>query len=312
MKRDQLQPGKARANLWRLNLAFIALVLVAFAVACGAPEPQPTPTATPPPTPTPTATPAPTSALITVGLGDNPQAFIQAIPVSERDCVLQAFGTENLVELVGTGPPSSEDMTKLAGCLSEETARRMTLGHLMIDLGISEQNMTCISAELGDVNSLELTGQVPGEQSMQGQIFVFQVFRAAFNCLSEEAAAEMFGSVAEGGGPGMEQFKCLFESADNETIAKLFAMSGGAGEGAAPPPELLYVITKCGPISGRGEGEGGEGGPPELTPEQQDCVIEAIGETAFSKLFTGQRPPSLEEIAKIEACRVPIGPSPGE
>ncbi len=46
----------------------------------------------------------------------------------------------------------------------------------------------------------------------------------------------------------------------------------------------------------------------ELTPEQQTCVIEAIGETAFSEIFTGQRPPTLEELQKIDACGVPIGP----
>ena len=138
---------------------------------------------------------------------------------------------------------------------------------------------------------------------MQAQTFATQMFRAAFNCLSEEEAAEMFGGVEEGGGPSMEQFKCLFESADDETIAKLFAMGAGAREGAPLPPELLDIITRCGPIPGLGEGSG----PPELTPEQEDCVIEAIGETAFNELFTGQRPPTTEEIQKIEACGVPIG-----
>ena len=114
----------------------------------------------------------------------------------------------------------------------------------------------------------------------------------------------MFGGVEEGGGPGVEQFKCLFESADDETIAKLFAMGAGAIEVASLPPELLDIITRCGPIPGPSEGSG----PPELTPEQQNCVIEAIGETAFSELFTGQRPPTGEELQKIEACAVPIGP----
>ena len=145
---------------------------------------------------------------------------------------MQAFGTENLLELIGTGPPSSDDIAKLTGCLSEETARRMTLGIMMIELGISEQDITCISAGLRDVNFLGLMAQReqegPGEQGMEAQTFVFQTFRAAFNCLSEEEAAKMFGGVEEGGGPSIEQFKCLFESADDQTIAKLFAMGAGA------------------------------------------------------------------------------------
>ncbi len=308
MKRHQLEMGNVRARLWRLNLGVIAMLLLAFAVACGAPTPTPTPTATPTPTPTPTATPTPTPALITSGLGDNPQTFLQAIPASERDCAMQAFGTENLLEFIGTGPPSSEDMAKFTGCLSEETARRMMLGTMMMQLGISEQDITCISVGLRDVSYLDLLGPVqqeePGEQSMQGQTFVYQIFRGAFDCLSEEEAAEMFGGMEEGGGPGMEQFKCLFESADDETIAKLFAIGGGTREGAPLPPELLEIITRCGPIAGPPEGSG----PPELTPEQQTCVIEAIGETAFNQLFTGQRPPTPEELENIEACGVPIGP----
>ncbi len=87
-------------------------------------------------------------------------------------------------------------------------------------------------------------------------------------------------------------------------MAKLFTMGAGAREGAPLPPELLDIITRCGPMPGLGEGSS----PPELTPEQQNCVIEAIGETAFSQLFTRQRPPTPEELQKIEACGVPIGP----
>ncbi len=270
----------------------INLAVLGFAVACVAPTP----------TPIPTATPTPTPALITVGPGDNPQAFLQAIPASERDCLVQAFGTENLLEVIGTGPSSSEDMAKLTGCLGEETARRMTLGMMMMEMGISEQDITCMSAGLGDVSFLDLTRQGEGERSgeQRTQTFVFQIFRAAFDCLSTEEAAKMFGGVGEGGGPGMEQFKCLFESADDETIVKLFAMGAGAREGAPLPPELLDIITRCGPIPGLGEGNG----PPELTPEQQTCVIEAIGETAFRQLFTELSPPTMEELQKIEACGV--------
>ncbi len=159
----------------------------------------------------------------------------------------------------------------------------------------------------------------------------------------------MFGGIEVGGGPSLEQYKCLFESADDETLAKLWTMGPGTKVGVPLPPELLDIITRCGPIPGVGEteltpeerciieaigetafsefltgqrrptqeemqkmeacqvpaGPGEEDGPPELTPEQQSCVIEAIGETAFSELLTGQRPPTMEEIQKIEPCDLP-------
>ena len=72
--------------------------------------------------------------------------------------MVQAFDTENLLELIGTGPPSLEDMAKFNSCLSEETARRMMLGTMMVELGISEQDITCMSAGVGDVSFLDLTG----------------------------------------------------------------------------------------------------------------------------------------------------------
>jgi len=309
--------------------------------------------------------PTPTPALITVNPEEDPEAFLQAIPASERDCMEQAFGAERLLDVVrAEEEPSSEDMAKLAGCLSEETARRIMLGMMfqegiseqsmtcitseledlsfldiiaqrggvelwpedmaklmgclseetarrmvlgiMFPEGISEQSMTCISAELRDVSFLDnirlAPGELSGEERMQTLTFTTQLSRAAVNCLSEEEAAEFFGGIEEEGGPSLEQYKCLFESADDETIAKLFATGAAAEVGAPLPPELLDIITRCGPIPGLGE--------TELTLEES-CIIEAIGETAFSEIFTGQRPPTQEEIQKIEACVVSIGPGSG-
>ena len=76
MRKHQLEMGYVRAGV-------VAMLLLAFAVACGAPTPAPTLTATPTPSPTPTETPTQTPALITVGPGDNPQAFLQAIPAND-------------------------------------------------------------------------------------------------------------------------------------------------------------------------------------------------------------------------------------
>lgn len=270
----------------RQQFLLLSLVVVAIAVSCASPTPTPTP------------------ALITVGPGDNPQAFLQAIPATERDCLSEAFGAEILLNVFGSRPPSPDDTAKLTGCLSEDTARRMMLGMLIMELDISEQGMACINAELRDVNFLALYGQRPGEGGIQGQTFTFSVFRAALNCLSEEEAAGMFGGIEEGDGPSMDQFKCLFESADDETVAELFAMGAGGGQGASPRPQLLDLIAKCGPIPDPGGGSG----PPDLTPEQQTCVINAIGEAAFSQLFTQQRLPNSEELQKIETCVGPIGP----
>jgi len=103
----------------------------------------------------------------------------------------------------------------------------------------------------------------------------------------------------------VEQLKCLYGgSTDPETLAKLFTKAAGGIVGAPPPQELVDIFTGCGfPFPGPGE----EGGPPELTQEQQSCIIEAIGDTAFDELYAGQRRPTPEEIQKIEVCE-PTGP----
>jgi hypothetical protein len=75
----------------------------------------------------------------------------------------------------------------------------MTMGQIMMDLDISERDIACISDQLSDVSFHDLVAQVPGEQVVLGQTFVFQVFRAAFTCLPEEVAAGVFGSMEEGG-----------------------------------------------------------------------------------------------------------------
>ena len=326
MKRHQLQLGNVRATLWRLGLGVTAMLLLAFAVACAAPTPMPTPTPTPTatatptpaptatatPTPAPTATPTPVPDLITASPEEGPQAFLKALPASELDCLEQTFGDRNLLEVIGTQRPSSEDSAKLRGCISEETARRLMLGGIITDSGIGELSITCINTELKDVSFLDnLLPQ--GEPSTQGQTFGFQLSRAMLTCLSEEEAArfEILGAAEDEGGPTVEQLKCLYESADDETLVQLFAMAAAAGSGVGdpPPPEILEIVNRCGlPWPSPGEG----GGPPELIQEQQTCVIEAIGETAFSELFTGQRPPTPEELQKIEACGVPLGSDPGE
>ena len=79
----------------------------------------------------------------------------------------------------------------------------------------------------------------------------------------------------------MDQFKCLFENADDETIAKQFAMGPDLGECNSPDPQLLDLTNRAGHIPGQDEGSG----PPDLTLEQQNCIMEAIGETEFSELF---------------------------
>ncbi len=66
------------------------------------------------------------------------------------------------------------------------------------------------------------------------------------------------------------------------------------------------------PPSGNAEGEKPQFNPFEhLTAEQQACLKEAWGETAFQEITTFQRPPSEDEVPAMDACGIKP-PSPGE
>ena len=110
----------------------MAVLLLMVLVACGGeskPTPSPTATSTPSPTPTPSPSLSPTAPpapkLITVDPVENPARFLRALPASERECLEQAVGSENLEEFISSAEPAKET---LQACLSEETVRSVILG----------------------------------------------------------------------------------------------------------------------------------------------------------------------------------------
>ena len=114
----------------------------------------------------------------------------------------------------------------------------------------------------------------------------------------------MFGGVEGEGGPGMEQFKCLFESADDETIAKLFAMGAGAREGAPLPSSIIIkpsIIRRA--VSSLRQ-------PVSLAMSSEEGGLVPITSRRYSvpKARTTQSC-SLAGIAWRNACRLSPGPT---
>ncbi len=66
------------------------------------------------------------------------------------------------------------------------------------------------------------------------------------------------------------------------------------GAGGTPPPTPAPV-----PFGG---------GPAQLTAAQLECVTAAVGPVAVSELQTGIRLPTTEEVTKLDACGVALGP----
>ncbi len=305
-----------------LVLGIAAIVLVMGAAACtGEAEPTPTPTATPTPTPTPMPTPTPTPeplpVLITANPQMEPQAFLQAIPSSERECLVRAFGEQGLAAVMGQGIPSQEAVTGILGCISEDTARRAALGTILEQSGgvITEGSLACFATQVKGISFKDLMAELALRQSQFDPAMVIPVVRAGVNCLTEPEFAALTGMVGVDAGLTLSQVKCVFAGANDESLAKLFAVFTSQS-GESPPFDVLMVLLKCGMAPGAGgtppptpgPAPSGGGSPAQLTALQLECVTASIGAVAVSELQTGMRLPTPEEAQKVGACGVRLGP----
>ena len=66
---------------------------------------------------------------------------------------------------------------------------------------------------------------------------------------------------------------------------------------SAPSPTPAPTATPARLVVAVDEGKG-------LTPEQEACVVEAIGERAIREVETGQRPPSSDELDALRRCGI--------
>jgi hypothetical protein len=161
----------------------------------------------------------------------------------------KAFSSEELVGLLGKRDLLEEDEAELRKCISEETARRVTLG-MMFQEGISEESLTCMSAKIDGVSFLDLMNT----QDMEGlSEEMIPIIRAMYTCLSEEELSRAgILDMGEGEGPTPGQIKCIFEAADDDTLAQFIEFGEGGGAGTMPPAELIELLLQCGifPSSG--------------------------------------------------------------
>jgi hypothetical protein len=94
-------------------------------------------------------------------------------------------------------------------------------------------------------------------------------------------------------GPSPEQLQCVTSAIGVTALSEIISGS------RAPTAEEMQKLQACGFSFGQ-EPTGTPGGPPQLTQEQQRCLVAAIGEKAFAELMGSQRAPTLEEVAKIK------------
>ncbi len=194
----------------------------------------------------------------------------------------QAVGPEKLEAFIASEDPGDEI---LLTCLGEETVRAMTLGQMAREAGgLSDETVNCLLDEAG---SLDLRSLVFGDE-IGPEFGVFM--QATTLCLSDEELVRLMGFGPEDQGMTAEQLRCLLSS-DPEAIAML----------GQQRPEIAEVFNKCGiPLAFLG----GPDVPPLYTPEEEACLIDAIGEPAMREVFGGQRSPTSEEKEAFAGCGV--------
>jgi hypothetical protein len=228
----------------------------------------------------PTAAPAPTTTLITISPEGAPGEFLEALPDFEHACLEQAVGAENLEELIASTGPNNETMR---ACLSEETVRAVTLGQIAREAGgLSDETVKCLFDEAA---SVDFKGLMFGDKV--GPEFGI-LMRALGLCLSDQELVQSHSFGSEEPALNAQQLRCLFTS-DPEFLATL-------GE---PGPEVVELLSKCGIPPGL---MGEPAAAPTLSPEEEACLIDAVGEEAMQELFSGQRPPTPEEIEAFAGC----------
>ncbi len=83
---------------------------------------------------------------------------------------------------------------------------------------------------------------------------------------------------------------------------------GGESKATPSPTATLAPNSTSSPIVTPEPVAVGEGNGP--TPEQEACLVEAIGERAVSEAKTGQRPPTSDEVDALIDCGI-MEPKPG-
>jgi hypothetical protein len=182
---------------------------------------------------------------IAVDPQEDPIGFLLTIPESERSCLERAFGSERIIQMLGQEDLLEEDEVELfRRCISEETARRVTLG-MMFQEGVSEESLTCMSAKTEGVSFLDLVN-FQQQEGIEIEKKMLPILRAMFTCLSGGELTQV-GVLGTGeGGRTSEQIKCIFATADDDTLAQLIELGEGGGAGAMPSAQVVELLLECG------------------------------------------------------------------
>ena len=121
--------------------------------------------------------------LITIDPGEEPVAFLDAIPDAERDCLVQKVGADHIEDFLSSGHEMGEDGQEvIESCLSQDTIRSVMLGMMTRDAGdIGPQAIQCLVDRL---IGMDFLGAIVDEN---GHLEFVAMPQAAFHCLGRSS-----------------------------------------------------------------------------------------------------------------------------
>ena len=299
----------------------VGVLLLVLAAACGGSDES---------TPTPPAF----YQLSPDSLGSD---MLAQLPSDEQSCIRDSLSSEEfdlfLSAPLDTEPDlagdafSVESGSVMLGCLSNDSIVRLFIGGIAMEAGsLSTATVTCMTNTLADIDFQALfadeVGLSSGFDSMVGGMLGMLL------CLSDEEAERIsvgsfFGSDEEG--PTLADIRCITGFVDLDQLGQAFTTIAGA---EALTSEMLTALTECGIDLFEGfdlsEGlpDGGDlsdllegftsGGLPDLsdiegllgllTPEQVQCIEDALGDITIDDYLSGRAVLGFEQVLALASC----------
>jgi len=191
------------------------------------------------------------------------------------------LGAENLEEFIARNNPRE---VILQECVGAETIRLVTLGQMAREAGgLNDGTVTCLLEETESLNFRKLIFQ-----DEVGPEFG-ELIQSYALCLSDEELLQVMGFASGDRNLNAAQLRCILSANPRAVFGMI----------ERPSPQFAELFDKCGiPLEVIGE----PAVPPPLSAEEEACLIDAMGETAMREVYSGQRPPTPEELAAFNVC----------
>lgn len=188
---------------------------------------------------------------ITVSLDDEPAAFLDAIPETERRCLEDEWGDDRYTAIRNGEERLGDETLGLFPCIAGNTLLRVMVGGMTAEVGgLSVETQACMIQKLSAgttstvISQIDALGDKPSMEEF-GAIamdLITETIPVTF-CLNEEERTKLDSQNQFG--TSISTLECLYDGAESVGLdfSSVFEI---APSGFEPPAEYLQVASDCG------------------------------------------------------------------